>query len=295
MMSAKAMLRLVLSGFLLMLSPAALGREDTESGHAHVNGMQIYYETSGDGEPLILLHGAYMSIPLMADLITELAKSRKVYALEFQGHGRTADIDRPITYENLADDVAALMDSLGIKDADVVGYSMGGGAGLQLAIRHPDKVRRLVSISAVADTGGFQPAFKRFIPQMSPEMLAGSPIETNYRQIAVDPEGFDALARKLIALDEQEFDWSEEVAGLAMPVLLVAGDADVTTLEHTVGLFRQLGGGEMGDMGKPLPPVRLAVLPASSHTAVIRQIPVLTAHIAPFLRDEAPAGMFTGQ
>lgn len=289
------MLRLLLCSFLLLISSVARAQDQSSSsGHVQVNGIDLYYEVSGTGAPLIVLHGAYMSIPLMGELVPELAKSRKVYALEFQGHGRTADTDRPITYQNLADDVAAFMDAIGIPSADVVGYSMGGGAGLQLAIRHPEKVRRLVSISAVADTEGWQPAFKQFLPRMSPEMLAGSPFETNYRKIAVNPEGFNALARKLIAMDHETFDWRADLAKFDRPVLLVAGDADVTTLEHTVGLFRRLGGGDMGDIGEPRPPVRLAILPASSHSAVIRQVPLLTSLIEPFLRDEAPGGMFSG-
>src|SRR5215211_5946830 len=124
-----------------------------------VTGMQMYYEVSGTGDPLIVLHGAYMNIPTMGAIIPKLARTHKVYALELQGHGRTTDIDRPITYPNLADDVAAFMDAVGLKKADVFGYSMGAGAALQLAIRHPERVDQLVLASISYDARGWQPEF----------------------------------------------------------------------------------------------------------------------------------------
>src|SRR5688500_1388917 len=154
----------------LLLCIPALGASQT-GDRVRIDGMQLYYEVSGAGEPLIVLHGAYMNIPSMGDIIPKLAQTNKVYALEFQGHGRTTDIDRPITYPNLADDVAAFMDAVGLRQADVFGYSMGAAAGLQLAIRHPDKVRKLVAASVSYDSDGWQPEFKAFIPQMTVEMF----------------------------------------------------------------------------------------------------------------------------
>ncbi|MDL5503360.1 MAG: alpha/beta hydrolase, partial [Candidatus Methanoperedens sp.] len=147
----------------------------TIGNRVEVNGMQMYYEVSGEGDPLVVLHGAYMNILTMGEIIPELAKTHKVYALEFQGHGRTTDIDRPITYPNLADDVAAFMDAVGLAKADVFGYSMGAGAGLQLAIRHPEKVNKLVAASIAFDAEGWQPEFKAFIPQMTVEMFVNMP------------------------------------------------------------------------------------------------------------------------
>src|SRR6185436_8989978 len=119
-----------------------------------------------------------------------LAKTHKVYALELQGHGRTTDIDRPITYPNLADDVAVFMDAVGLKKADVFGYSMGSVVGLQLAIRHPDKVNKLVAASVSYDAEGFQPEFKAFIPQMKVEMFLQMPFAKEYRKLAANPDGF---------------------------------------------------------------------------------------------------------
>jgi pimeloyl-ACP methyl ester carboxylesterase len=228
----------------------------------------------------------------MGAIIPMLARTHKVYALEFQGHGRTTDIDRPITYPNLADDVAAFMDAVGLPKADVFGYSMGSAAALQLAIRHPDKVNKLVAASVAYDAKGWQPAFTAMIPSMTPEMLANTPLPAEYRKLAPNPDGFPELARKLIQLEKEPMAWEADVRKLKLPVLIISGDADVATLEHTVSLFRILGGGEMGDMGKPLPASRLAVLPATSHTAVITQPDLLIAFIEPFLKGQAPKSMF---
>ncbi len=257
-----------------------------------INGMHMYYEVSGAGDPLIVLHGAYMNIPGMGAIIPILAKTHKVYALELQGHGRTTDIDRPITYPNLADDVAAFMDAVGLKKADVFGYSMGAVAGLQLAIRHPDKVNRLVMASGGYDANGWQPEFKAFIPQMTVEMFVGMPFAQEYRKLAANPDGFPALVAKLIAIEKEPMAWERDVKALKTPVLIIAGDADVATLEHYVALFRLLGGGAMGDMGKPLPAARLAIMPATAHTAVITQPDMLYSFIEPFLKGVTPKGMF---
>jgi pimeloyl-ACP methyl ester carboxylesterase len=271
-------------------------RRDTmtqETGNrVKVNGMQMYYEVSGDGDPLIVLHGAYMNILSMGAIIPKLAKTHKVYALEFQGHGRTTDIERPITYQNLADDVAAFMDAVKLKKADVFGYSMGAIAGLQLAIRHPEKANKLVAASVAYDVEGWQPAFTDIIPQMTVEMILEMPFAEEYRQLAPNPDGFPALAEKLIALEKEPMAWEADVRAMKTPVLIITGDADVNTLEHAVAMFRLLGGGDMGDMGKPLPASRLAVMPATSHTAVITQPDLLHAFIEPFLKGMTAKGMF---
>jgi len=276
----------------LLLAAATLADAQTVGNRVKVNGMQMYYEISGAGDPLIVLHGAYMNIPSMGAIIPKLAKTHKVYALELQGHGRTTDIDRPITYQNLADDVAAFMDAVGLPKADVFGYSMGSAAALQLAIRHPDKVNKLVAASVAYDAKGFQPAFTAMIPSMTPEMFENTPMPAEYKKLAPNPNGFPELARKLIQLEKEPMAWEADVRKLKLPVLVIAGDADVATLEHTVSLFRLLGGGEAGDMGKPLPASRLAVMPATSHTSVITQPNLLMAFIEPFLKGETPKGMF---
>jgi len=282
----------LLAATLLLVNATVAASQAAVGNRVRVNGMQMYYEVSGAGDPLVVLHGAYMNIPSMGEIIPQLAKTHRVYALEFQGHGRTTDIDRPITYQNLADDVAAFMDVVGLAKADVFGYSMGAGAGLQLAIRYPAKVNELVAASVAYDVKGWQPAFTAMIPSMTPEMLAGTPLPAEYRKLAPNPNGFPELARKLIQLEKEPMAWEAEVRSLKTPVLVISGDADVATLEHTVSLFRMLGGGEMGDMGKPLPASRLAVLPATSHTSVITQPALLHALIEPFLKGETPKSMF---
>jgi pimeloyl-ACP methyl ester carboxylesterase len=286
------MFRTALIAAVLLVAGPALAEAQSVGERVEVNGMQMYYEVSGDGEPLIVLHGAYMNIPSMGAIIPRLAATHKVYALELQGHGRTTDIDRPITYPNLADDVAAFMDAVGLEKADVFGYSMGAVAGLQLAIRHPEKVDKLAAASVAYDLEGWQPEFKAFIPQMTVEMILEMPFAEDYRRLAPDPDGFPALAEKLIALEHEPMAWGEQVSAMTTPVLIITGDADVATLEHSVALFRLLGGGVMGDMGKPLPASRLAVLPATSHTAIINQPDLLHAFIEPFLNGVTPKGMF---
>jgi len=284
------MLRTAIAAATVLVTSAAAQSQPTGRRVA-VNGMQMYYEVSGQGEPLIVLHGAYMNIPSMGAIIPTLAKTHRVYAIEQQGHGRTTDINRPITYPNLADDVAAFMDAVGLRKADVFGYSMGSVAGLQLAIRHPERVNKLVMASGGYDAEGWQPEFKAFIPQMSVETLPAV-LEQDYKKLAANPNGFKELARKLIALETQPMAWEADVKAMKTPVLIIAGDADVSTLEHNVAMFRLLGGGAMGDMGKPLSASRLAILPASSHTAVIGQADLLQAIIEPFLKGETPKGMF---
>ena len=281
-----------LIGAAALLAGPALVAAQPAGQRVPVNGMQMYYEVSGEGDPLIVLHGAYMNIPSMGAIIPKLAETHRVYALEFQGHARTTDLDRPITYQNLADDVAAFMDAVGLEMADVFGYSMGAGAGLQLAIRHPEKVNKLVAASVAYDLRGWQPVFTAFIPQMTVEMILELPFAEEYRKLAPDPDGFPALVEKLIALEHEPMAWEADVRNVKTPVLIITGDADVVTLEHSVAMFRLLGGGVMGDIGQPLPASRLAVMPATSHTAVIMQPDLLHAFIEPFLTGVTPKGMF---
>jgi pimeloyl-ACP methyl ester carboxylesterase len=276
----------------LLVSYIATAGAQAVGKRVTVNGMRMYYEVSGQGDPVVVLHGAYMNIPSMGAIIPELAKTRRVYAIEFQGHGRTTDIDRRITYQNLADDVATFMDSVGLANADIFGYSMGGQAALQLAIRHPEKVKKLIAASVAYDLRGWQPVYTAAIPTMTVEMITGLPFAADYRKLAANPNGFPELVRKLIALEKEPMAWEEDIKKIKAPVLVISGDADVMTLEHSVALFHLVGGGVMGDMGKPLSTSRLAILPATSHTAVIGQTGLLMALIEPFLKGTTPKGMF---
>lgn len=286
------MIRTAIIAGALLMATAIVAQAKPVGATIEINGMQMYYEVSGTGDPLIVLHGAYMNIPAMGAIIPKLAETHEVYALEFQGHGRTTDIERPITYPNLAGDVAAFMDAMGIEKADIFGYSMGAAAGLRLAIDHPEMVDQLVAASVAYDSSGWQPAFVAFIPQMVPEFFVGTAMEDEWKKLAPNPDGFRGVVEKLIALEHEPMAWEEEVKALKTPILIIAGDADVSTLEHNIALFRLLGGGEMGDMGSPLSSSRLAILPATSHTAVINQVELLHGFIEPFLRGEIPKGMF---
>ena len=288
------MLRTALIATTLLLGNLASGCDaHAAAGHrVEVNGMKMYYEVSGKGDPLVVVHGAYMNIPTMGAIIPKLARTHRVYAVELQGHGRTTDIDRPITYPHLADDVAAFMDAVKLPRADVFGYSMGAVVGLQLAIRHPAKVNKLVAASVAYDVQGWQPDFREFIPKMTVEMFLEMPFAKEYPKLAANPKGFPALVKKLIQLEKEPMAWEKEVKALKTPILIIAGDADVSTLEHSVAMFRLLGGGIAGDMGKPLPASRFAVMPATAHTAVITQPDLLHAFIEPFLKGTTPKGMF---
>ncbi len=286
------MIRTAITIAAMLMATATFAQAAPAGQTVEVNGMQMYYEVSGEGEPLIVLHGAYMNIPAMGEIIPRLAETHKVYALELQGHGRTNDIDRPITYPNLASDVAVFMDEVGIEKADVFGYSMGAATGLKLAIDHPDKVDQLVAASVAYDMSGSQPEFLAMIPTMAPEMFIGTPMEDAWKQYSPDPDGFRPFVERMIALEHEPLQWEEDVRTLKTPMLIIAGDADMVTLEHIVSLFRLVGGGAPGDMGKPLAASRLAILPATSHTAVIDQVDLLLGFIEPFFNGETPKGMF---
>lgn len=284
------MFRIATFAAALIMAAPAYAQSEAAGAYADVNGMRMYYEVSGQGDPIVVLPGAHMNIITMGKIIPLLAEKHTVYALEFQGHGRTNDIDRPITYENMADDVALFMDEVGLEKADVFGYSMGAGVGLQLAIRYPDKLDHLVAASVLYAHDGLHPTYLETLPQMTPELFA--PFEEQWQALAPDPEGYAAFIDRMIALEHETFDWTEGVATLDVPVLVITGDADTTTLEHSVELLQLLGGGIMGDMGVPLPESRLAVLPATSHTAIITQTDLLMSLIEPFLNGETPKGFF---
>jgi len=238
---------------------------EPRTGYAPVNGLSMYYEIHGEGQPTLLLHGAYMTIDMMGPLLSGLTRTREVIAVEQQGHGRTADVDRPITYEQMADDTAALLQHLGIERADVIGYSMGGGVALQMAVRHGDAVRKLVVASATYTSDGMPAVALDMFPSITPEMFAGSPIESEYQRLAPNPDDFANLVEKLKRLDTTEFAWpADDIRGIAAPTLIVVGDSDGVRLEHAVEFFGLRGGGVMGDL-QGMPASQLAVLPGTAH------------------------------
>ena len=187
----------------MLLSGVVSGQQKPTTGYAPVNGLKMYYEIHGSGEPVVLLHGAFMAISNdfhWTEWISELSKTRKVIAIEMQGHGRTADINRDISYENLADDVAALLDYLKIPSADIIGYSLGGGVAMKCAIRHPEKVRKVVSISAVFRQDGWVKEGLDAFPQLTAEVFKGSPIEADYKRLSPTPNEFPNFVKRVISI-----------------------------------------------------------------------------------------------
>jgi pimeloyl-ACP methyl ester carboxylesterase len=251
------------------------------AGYAPVNGLRMYYETHGSGEPLLVLPGAYMTVGLMGDLVPALAESRHVIAVEFQGHGHTADIDRPFSYEQFADDIAALLGHLGIERADVYGYSLGGGVALQLGLRHRRLLRKLAIASASQSSDGLYPEVVGGIENITPELFDGTPWREAYDRTAPDPSRFPTLVEKLKRLDMTPFDWP--IDKLAAPALILIGDADGTRLEHAVDMFRRLGGGVFGDLVPELPASQLAILPGTTHIGMLERADWIASMVTAFL------------
>src|SRR6185503_4454563 len=195
----------------MLLSGVVSGQQKPTTGYAPVNGLKMYYEIHGSGEPVVLLHGAFMAIPGdWSDWIGELSKTRKVIAVEMQGHGRTADIKRDMTYENLADDVAALLDYLKIQNADIIGYSLGGGVAMQCAIRHPEKVRKIVSISAVIRGDGWGKEGADALAKLTAEVFKGSPFEADYKKLSPTPNEFPDLVKHVVAMASKPYDFGAD-------------------------------------------------------------------------------------
>ena len=210
------------------------------SGYAPVNGLKMYYEIHGDGKPLVLLHGSYMTIDLnFAQLIPELAKKHKVIALEMQGHGRTGDIDRPYSYSSLASDIDGLLNHLKIDSADVLGYSLGGTVALELAIKHPKHVTSLVIISSVFRLDGWIQSARDLFPTIKPEFFEKTPLKTEYDRLAPDKSHWNDWVNKMVASEVVPFDLgADNMKALKCPVLIIKGDNDGIDLNHTAEMYR---------------------------------------------------------
>ncbi|MCB0063807.1 MAG: alpha/beta hydrolase [Caldilineaceae bacterium] len=258
--------------------------------YAAVNGVRLYYEIHGQGEPLVLLHGGLNNVELLGNTLTQLAATRQVIAVDLQGHGRTADIDRPLRYAYMADDIAALIRHLGLAHVDVMGYSLGGGTALRTAIQHPDLVRKLVLVSVTFQHSGSYPEVVAGMEQMSgaaAEFMKGSPLYRSYAQVAPHPDSFPQLLDKLGDLLRQPYDWSAAVAALPMPVLLIFADADSVTIDHMMTFYKLLGGGQRDANwdGAYKPVNKLAVLPDCTHYDIFAS-PLLPVVAETFLTNE---------
>lgn len=262
-----------------------------KKGYAPVNGLQLYYEIYGNGEPLVLLHGGLGAIEMFGPNLPVLAQSRQVIAVDLQGHGRTADIDRPLNVAFMADDIAALLKHLRVEQADIMGYSLGGGVALQTAIRHPEVVRKLVVISTPIRRKAFYPDILSQQEQMGPqaaEFLKQTPMYEMYARLAPKPEDWTKLITKIAEAMKVDYDLSADIKALKAPVLLIAADADLFPPSHTVEIFGLLGGGQRdgGWDGSGQIPSQLAILPGQTHFNIFMS-PALAPTALAFLNKPA--------
>ncbi len=268
------------------------GTDTTGGGagrYADVNGLGMYYECHGDGSPLVLLHGALSGIDSsFGRLLPSLARTRRVVAVEQQGHGHTPDLDRPLSYGQMADDTIALLERLGVGNADVLGFSMGAGVALEIAIRRPALVRRLVLISLARSSDGLYPEVLAGEKTIAPDALDGTPWQAEYTRIAPNPADWPALVEKAVRLDLEFEGWpADAVRSISAPTLIVVGDADIVRPEHAVEMLRLLGGGVPGDL-VGLPRSRLAVLPGTTHVTMMERADWIASMVAEFLDASMP-------
>jgi len=269
------------------LTGEASAQNDRTTGYAPINGLHLYYEIRGSGEPLLLLHGGLGAGEMFQPILPELSKTHRVIAVDLQGHGHTADIDRPLTMEAMADDVAALLNYLQIAKADVMGYSMGGGVALRLAVRHPGVVNRVVLVSTAFSRDGWYPEIQAGMSQIGPaaaEPMKQTPIYQMYARTAPRPEDWPVLLTKLGELVRKEYDWSRDISALKAPSLLVFGDQDAVRPAHAVQFFELLGGGQKdgGWDGSGASSAKLAILPGLTHYNIFSS-PALVSAVMPFL------------
>jgi pimeloyl-ACP methyl ester carboxylesterase len=242
-------------------------RTPAKTGYAPINGLQMYYEVHGSGgTPLVLLHGGLFNIDLQfGELLPSLAASRQVIAADFQGHGRTNDIDRPLTCVDLASDVVGLVQQLGVPQADIFGFSVGGGVALHLAIRHPKLVRKLIVSSVSFHPDGDRSENSDAVGAITVDMIVGTPMEQEYRAKSPHPDRLQDLLDKLGNFDQGFTGWSDaDIQGIAAPTLITVGDCDAVQLNHIVRFLQLRGGDVNGDL-VGVPPSQLAVFPGTTH------------------------------
>jgi pimeloyl-ACP methyl ester carboxylesterase len=295
-MAPKRQILAVLIAKVVLVAWVVAGAQTTapaaQSGYAPVDGLMMYYEIHGTGQPLVLVHGGLGSTGMFDPIMPALSKGREVIAVDLQGHGRTADIDRPMSFEAMADDVAAVIRYLKIEKADVMGYSVGGEVALRVAIQHPDVVRKLLIVSATFRRDGWYPENVAGMTKMGPASAAQmkqTPMYQSYSQIAPRPEDWTVLNTKLGEMFQKNYDWSSEVQTIHIPTLLVFGDADAVRTAHAVEFFELLGGGKKdgGWGGSGMSTARLAILPGVTHYTIFAS-PALVSTVTSFLDAPVP-------
>lgn len=275
---------------ILIIMPAASSSnaqqiKPTVSGYAPVNGISVYYEVYGEGEPIVLLHGAYYTIEMnWGQLIPELAKTRKVIALELQGHGHTPFSDRKLSRTTLASDVEKLMDYLKIDSADIAGYSFGGQVAYQFAIQSPKRLRKLVIISSVYKSEGWISSITDVFKKMKPEFFANSPLQAAYDAVAPDKTKWTKFLEQMIASAGEPFNLGDDnIAKITAPVLIISGDNDGMDKIELAKTYQLLGGGVAAGM-QPMPKSQLAIVPNQSHVSLMTQTKTIFGYLDSFLQ-----------
>jgi len=274
-----------------------MGTKPSRGGHLPINGLNLYHEVHGElggsKPPLLLIPGAFMAADSMPDWIEAFARERAVIVFDQQGHGRTPDTSREMSYEQFADDAAELLCALGVESADVMGYSQGGGVALQLAIRHPALVNKLVSMAATFRKEGWYPVVLEAIGGLSAKDFAGSPVETAFKEHTPDVKAYETYLEKMKALNINDQNISDEqMRSIRAKTMVIVGDADGVTLEHALAMFKLRGGGdqEAAETGvlQKAPDARLVVLPAMSHVGLSGESDLLVPMVTAFLDDAPP-------
>ncbi|MBO9592409.1 MAG: alpha/beta hydrolase [Niabella sp.] len=272
---------------ILMLTAATSQAQPSpaDSGYAPLNGIKVYYKVYGQGQPLVLLHGAFMTIDgNWGQLIPELSKNRKVIALELQGHGHTPYSDRPLSHATLAADVAGIMDYLHIDSADVAGYSFGGAIAYQFAIQHPKRIKKLVIISATYKSEGWLPQVNAAFKQMKPEFFDQSPMHAAYNEVAPDTTKWIPFLQQMIASAGKPFNLGDaNIAKITAPVLIIAGDNDGLDKQELIKTYQLLGGNVVAGFG-PAPASQLAIVPGQGHVSLMEQTTTLLNLLNGFLK-----------
>lgn len=275
----------VLTVFLTVSKLYGQKIKPSESGYAPANGIKVYYEVYGKGKPVVLLHGAFMTIDLnWGELIPELSKNRKVIALELQGHGHTPFSERKLSHTTLASDVTKVMGYLKIDKADVVGYSFGGEVAYQLAIQSPERLNKLVIISSTYKTNGWLPEVNKALEGMKPDLFTNSPMHTAYNAVAPDKTKWTPFLQQMIASAGQPFDLGDNnISKIRVPVLIIAGDNDGLDKTELSKTYKLLGGDVFADMGE-MPKSQLAIAPGQTHVSLMMQTAMILNYLNNFLK-----------
>ena len=278
---------ILLIAIIMIAAPHSNGQpiKPSNSGYAPVNGIKVYYEVYGEGEPIVLIHGAFMTISgNWGELIPELSKTRKVIAIEMQGHGHTQYSDRKLSDTTLASDVEGVMDYLKIDSADVAGYSMGGSVAYQFAIQSPKRLRKLIIISSTYKSSGWAPEINNAFKKMKPEMFANSPMQTAYDAVAPDTTKWTKFLEQMFAFAATPFNLGDSnISKITAPVLIISGDNDGLDKIELAKTYKLLGGGVSADL-EPMPKSQLAIVPSQSHVSLMMQTTTILTYLNNFLK-----------